>query len=342
LHRHFYLPYGEAARAPNVVVDGAVNGNTVLSLSHWPKSSTPWPLKADTSAAIVFRYLDTPAWHTEVGPVTNDHFDEDGLIGLFCMTEPEQALGMRDLLIDAAEAGDFAIYRDRRAARIAFSVSRLADPELSPWAVGAFPRSYPDYCAFVYARLLQEIGAMARDVEAHRVLWADEDALLDASEEALAAGEATLEEIAEIGLAVITVPADWPERPAHRFAQHRDVVIHPMAVHNRTHCNRIATLCGNRLSFTYRYESWVQMISRRPPPRVDLEGLAAALAERETDGRAWCFDGVEEITPRLYPESGHSTLHPDVFLQALADALAAGPPAWDPYDIEPAAPRQQD
>jgi hypothetical protein len=116
--RHRYMPCAEAATGPNIVIDGALNDNAVLSLSHWPKSGTPWPLKADTSVAIVFNYLNSQEWHRDVEVVTNDHFDEDGLIGLFCMIEPDFALQHRDLLIDASEAGDFGIYWDRRAARI--------------------------------------------------------------------------------------------------------------------------------------------------------------------------------------------------------------------------------
>jgi hypothetical protein len=332
--RHRYVPYAEAAQGPNIVIDGTPNGNTLLPLSHWPRSGTPWALKGDTSVEVVFNYLDEPAFHRDVVPVSNDHFDEDGLLGLHTMIEPEAALERRALLIDAAHAGDFAIYRDRRAARIAFAVSRLVDRRRSPWDAQAFPAAYPDYCAFVYPRLLERIGAIVADVEAHRELWQEEDALLTASERALESGEAAIEERAGADLAVVTVPVDWPDRPAHRFTQHRDVVIHPMAVHNRTACNRIATVCGDRLAFGYRYESWVQMVTHRPPPRVDLHPLAKALGAMETEGRAWRFDGVEQITPMLRPEGDRSSIAADTFLVVLEQALTTGAPAWDPYDAE--------
>ena len=55
--RHAFMPYVEAAQHPNIVVDGAANESSVLTLSHWPKSGTPWPLKADTSVGVVFNYL---------------------------------------------------------------------------------------------------------------------------------------------------------------------------------------------------------------------------------------------------------------------------------------------
>ena len=36
--RHTYVPYAQAASAPNIVIDGTPNDNTVLPLSHWPRS----------------------------------------------------------------------------------------------------------------------------------------------------------------------------------------------------------------------------------------------------------------------------------------------------------------
>src|SRR5262245_39330580 len=101
-----FVPYRLAATVPNIVVDGAAAAGTMLTLSHWPKSGTPAPLRADTSAEIVFNYLDTPSVHVAVDAVTNNHFDEDGLVGIFALTEPTLAASQRPLIIDAARAGD--------------------------------------------------------------------------------------------------------------------------------------------------------------------------------------------------------------------------------------------
>jgi len=331
--RHIYVPYAEAARRPNIVVDGASNENTVLALSHWPKSGTPWPLKADTSVGVVFNYLDNAAWHREVQPVTNNHFDEDGLVSVYCLIEPEHALARRDLLIEVSKAGDFTASTSREAARIAFAIARLGNSTLSPWGAGSFPRDYDDYCAFVYARLLREFGALIEDVEGHRALWTDEDALLEASERAFRSGEATLEERSDVDLAIVRVPAGWPDRPGHRYAQQLNVAIHRMAAYNRTARNRVATLCGDWISFSYRYESWVQMVSHRPPQRVDLAPLAARLSDM--DGTAWRFDGVEDTTPALRPEGNRSKLGHERFLEELIRALRDGEDAWNPYDEPP-------
>ena len=65
-----FVPYRDVPSVPNVIVDGAAAPNTILTLSHWPKSGTPAPLKGDTSAAIVFNYLDSPRFHVEADAVS--------------------------------------------------------------------------------------------------------------------------------------------------------------------------------------------------------------------------------------------------------------------------------
>jgi hypothetical protein len=92
-------------------------------------------------------------------------------------------------------------------------------------------------------------------------------------------------------------------------------------------------LQGPHVEFQYRYESWVQLASRRPPPRVDLTALAQELNQEETSGGRWAFDGVEQITPRLHLQGSTATsLRPEMIRRRLEQHLATGAPAWDPYD----------
>jgi hypothetical protein len=185
----------------------------------------------------------------------------------------------------------------------------------------------------MYTRLVPMIPQIATDIEAYRDLWADEEALLDDSERAIDSGEVRLEEMAGADLVVVHIPETWRDRPAHRFAQDRRVLCHPMAIHNRSRRNRVAVVCGRRLWFGYRYESWVQMVNDPPPQRVDLHPLAAELSALEPDGTTWVFDGVEQITPALHLKDGtESAVDAELFLSLLGEALRTGAPAWDPCD----------
>ncbi len=106
-----------------------------------------------------------------------------------------------------------------------------------------------------------------------------------------------------------------------------------MAVHNATRCNRVLLQQGRRYTFVYRYESWVQFMSRPPLPRVDLAPLAEALSADEAGAARWIFEGVSELTPRMtLSDDQESSIAPAAFAARVTEFLAAAPPAWDPYD----------
>ena len=314
-----FLPY-PGATIPNIIVDGARNSHTVLTLSHWPKSGSPTELKGDTSTAIVFNYLDAPDCHVEVEAVSNNHFDEDGLIGILALLQPGFALRHRDLLLDVAQAGDFGVFERRQAARVAFVLSAYADPDTSPLPADLFTRPYPLLAGELYVQLLDVLPRLIASVEDYRELWESEDAKLTASEELIDQGLVTIEEQPDLDLAIVRLPEDLTR-------------CHPLALHNRTTCCRLLLLQGRRVQLQYRYESWVQLASRKPAPRVDLSELASELNRDETTEGRWVFDGVEQITPRLHLEgSAHTSVPLDAIVKRVEHHLRTGRPAWDPYD----------
>ena len=327
-----YVSYNQAATIPNIVVDGSSTERTLLTLSHWPRSGTPAELKADTSAEIAFRYLDSPQFHVNCDVVTNNHFDQDGLVGVFVLTDPVTAARHRDLLIDVASAGDFGVFRSRDAARINFAVSAFADAETSPFPSGIFELPYPRMADELYVRLLDLFPRLIAEPQAFQTLWEAEDAALSESEAMLEQGSVTIEENPDLDLAIVRLPEQLPETRIHRFASSQRRVFHSLAIHNATNCTRILIVQGRRVEFEYRYETWVQLISRRPPARVDLSALAKELNLLENGGQ-WIFDGVDQITPRLHLEGKpESSILVEDIRSKLEQHLSVGPPAWDPYD----------
>jgi hypothetical protein len=325
-----YLPPFAIADMANIVVDGAPNATTKLVLSHWPHSGTPHELLADTSAEIVTGWLAREDRTLELDIVTTDHFDEDGLLGVWAMTAPDLALRHRSLLEGAARAGDFGTYGARDAARVAFAISALADPSTSPLGPHAFEGSYPEVAARLYATILPRVPDLLADIHAARELWQREDELLTRSEARIASGEIAIAEYPEVDLAVVVIP-DRIEglNGVHRFAQSRSAVVHPMAVHNRTERLRVLFIQGRSYELQLRYESWVQYTSRRPMPRPDLVPLANRLSE--LDDTRWMFDGVERITPRLHRAPGDSKLAPSELIELVTSHLAGARAAWNPY-----------
>ena len=317
-----FVPYAEAASVSNIVVDGAAAPRTVLTLSHWPRSGTPAALRADTSAEIVFRYLDTPSLHVDAAAASNNHFDEDGLIGLFTLIDPTIASRWRERLVDAAMAGDFGVYRSRDAARIAFALGAYADPATSPLPASTFAGSYLEVTANLYREMLPIVPRFLTRLEDYRTLWEADDRELTASESALDAGTVVIEPHDDMDLAIVRVPADA-------------AAPHPTALHTRTPHSRLIVVHGGSVELRYRYEGWVQFASRPIASRVDLTPLASELSAHEPAGQ-WVFEGVDAITPRLYFDGVRSDLAAESVVSRIQQALRTGAPAWNPYERAPA------
>jgi hypothetical protein len=315
-----YVPYDELDGIPNVVVDGARHKDSVLVLSHWPKSGSPPELRDDLSAQIAFRYLDRPDLHVAAEAVSNNHFDQDGLMSVYALVDPDAARARRDRVVDVARMGDFDTYVDRDSARIAWTIAALAaDP-----ATGD-----------PYAELLPRLTELLDHPEGHRDRWREEDAHLARSEAGVASGEITIEEVPDLDLAVVTVPDSWSPQPAHFFTPVVAQAVHATAVHNATDRCRVLYLRGHRYRLQYRYETWVQHTAH-PPGRIDLTALAAELSDLEPGPGIWAFDGVGTIAPALHlvgaGDDPESAIAPEDFRARVSRALATGAVAWDPYD----------
>ena len=243
-----FAPYDAMAGAANVVVDGSPTDGTVLSLSHWPHLVAPLGLAADLSAQMAFAYLDRFDLHGAAELVSNNHFDQDGLVSVYALIDPDRALARRDLLIDIAAAGDFATYRSRTAARISMAIAAFADPDRSPLTFGDGDRT-----GALYEELLGRLPEMMDDPDRYRDLWADEDDTLHASEALVRSGQVRIEEDEALDLAVCSVPPGAPDAGGHRFGGMWVDGLHPMAINNAT--DRFALLCvrGRRYEFTYRH-----------------------------------------------------------------------------------------
>jgi hypothetical protein len=322
-----FVGYPASEAEPNVVVDGSPNEATVLTLTHWPGFPQPDGFQFDLSAQMAFHYLDAPIDHRPAELATNNHFDQDGLVGLHALINPELSQQHRDLLIDVAAAGDFATFRDRRAARTSMIIDAYADADRSPLD-GRLGGSYDEQCVVLYEETIPLLVEMAVNGQRFRDLWAEEDEQLTASEKMIANGVVTIEEVPEIDLAVVTIPDNETRRRGHRFAGQSFDAVHPMALHNATNCLRLLVVHGRRYQYVDRYETWVQYRSRRPLPRVDMRPLAERLSE--CDSATWTASRPGSLTPTLHVDP-ESSLDPGVVRGMVAAHLRDSPPAWDPY-----------
>jgi hypothetical protein len=269
--------------------------------------------------------------------VTTNHFDEDGLFSVYGLVAPDAARAERKLLEAAAATGDFGLVTDREAARLCFAIETLTDPEVSSLPPETFVAA--DRVAALYEAMLDALPALLRDLRdgwpRFGDLWAAQDEHFAASQALLADGVVSIVESPALDLAVIRIPAYLRRRTARRYLRDEQAVVHPFAINSATRCSRLLKVQGAHYEFQYRYESWVQLASRRVPRRVQLDGLAARLNELEGGG-SWVAEQASDVAPRLHqPDGSPSVLPLDTLLLELENTLTTAPVAWDPYDWPP-------
>ena len=332
-----FTPYQELGGRPHVVVDGSPTEGTVLCLSHWPGITVPPDLVADLSAEMALDYLGSFDRHGDAHLVSNNHYDQDGLVGVFALCSPTEALARRGLLAEVARAGDFAVTTSHDAAVVSMALAAYADPARTP--LGRLPTDYGETTALLYGELLGRLTELCDHPDRFRALWAEEDVALRASEAVVASGAVTIDEVADLDLAVVTVPEDAPNGGGHRFGDAWVTGLHPMAVHNATERTTVLTARGRRYSIQQRYEGWVQFQTRSVRPRVDLVPLAALLTEAEAGahggggpGVVWEADAASALSPILAPAGdAESGLEPVAVRTLVETHLRTAPVAWDPY-----------
>jgi len=294
-----YVPFGpELENEPNIVVDGRGNDATVLVLSHWPRNQTPAELKADSSTEIVLNYLRSPqreAYRRGADAVSNNHYDVDGLMSLWAMLQPEAALEPAGLLVAIGECGDFDRWSGEQATKVTCALYGLESLPSSPIRrCLAGLRDYLERTAFLYQETLPLVPQLLDDIDRFEEYWRAEYAKVEAGRELFARGEATVQEVPELELAIFELPHP----------------VHDMALYEQTECTRVALVIGgDRYQVRYRYESWVELRSRRPPPRIDLRPFAELLQSFEGNAGDWVADEVRRSLPRLRlrgPEGGTS------------------------------------
>lgn len=322
-----FVPYHLLDGRPSVVVDGSPAPGTVLTVTHWPGYPPPAGIEDDLSAQMAFRLLERPDLvPAEAEAVSNNHFDQDGLVSIYALAAPDDAARRRRFLEDVALAGDFGRCHDRDAARVSMVLHALANGE------AADIDDYAERTGVLYEDAFGRLPELCDHVERHRDVWGDEDATLTASDAAFEDGRVVIDERPDLDLAVVTVAEDTPESGGHRFSGEWVDWLHPMAVNNRTERGTIARLRGRRYDVELRYEGWVQMQSRSVRARRDLVPLAARLQDEETGDAVWSATPVGGILPRLrLGEGQESSIAPDRFLDLLTHHLHTAPPAWDPY-----------
>ncbi len=111
--------------ANSLIIDCGVPG--AKTYSHWKDApKTPDELIADTSTEILLNAAKDPArWLNDFDYAVNDHVDADGLLAVAVACRPQELLPHRELLIAAAESGDFSEWTTEAGFRLMLLLHQL-------------------------------------------------------------------------------------------------------------------------------------------------------------------------------------------------------------------------
>lgn len=310
-----FQPFDATTSIPNIIVDGRANDATLLTLSHWPKTNTPAGFKADTSTESVLRFLrsaDRDRTLARVQAVSNNHLDADGLVGIWALLNMRKGLAQAEMLTAIAQAGDFTLFTDPLAVKVSLVLQNHRQ------------RSYE--------ALLPRLPDMVDNIWSYADEWQEDYAEILRSQTRVARQKVRITDVPELDLRIVE----------------SDSAIHPMAVYVPGRLYRVLFITNGVFDFVYRYETWVQLASHHPAPRIDLRLLTYVLQQMEPRPGRWTFDGLAQIVPHLsFTNSAgrpiRSGISPPMFISILTQYLQRQAKdrelLWEPYDapVVPAA-----
>ena len=320
----------EMADLPKLSVDGTVDNS--IHFSHWEGNKTPEEVKADTSTEIALNLVTSP--HRDeltqgIDLVTNNHFDTDGLLSVWSVMTGERAAEYRDVLIAAAEAGDFSEYSSETGIRasIAIQGSDQASPNNdagSPLA-RQLAGAEVDDDARAYDLLLPEVERLITNINDYEDLWRDGWESIAKAIESFESGSSQVKEFTENDLSLVTLAPQIfsgsrfnPTRhsaPYTAISQYARGKLFVIAIPNSG---------GWFYRIDYPYYSWAETIVRPHVQRRDFIEVLRRLSESERNPGNWKRDSREMTSAvKFLDESGSlatSTQSPD----EVASIVASG------------------
>ena len=307
--------YSEAiANSPKLSVDGTVPNS--VHFSHWNGNETPAELKADTSTEIALNLVASPnrsSLTRNIKLVTNNHFDTDGVLSVWTVLNGERAMQYRQLLIDAAEAGDFSEYSSKDGICVSLAIQGTDgvvpnDDSVSPLARWVANESVTDD-ARAYELVLPKVESLLTNVAAFEELWRDGWNRISTAIHSFERGQSRAIELGGTGVSLITLDGaifstagfdptrhSAPFTAIAKFAKGKLFVV-AMPSNN-----------GWFYRFDYPYYSWAETVVRKRVGRRDLSNVINQLNEKEpsTAGR-WRTDD-RELTSAVKFADGNGNL----------------------------------
>ena len=326
--------YSEAlADVPKLSIDGTVDNS--IHFSHWQGNTTPPEVKADTSTEIALNLVASPnraALTNNIELVTNNHFDTDGTLSVWTVLNGERALQYRDLLIAAAEAGDFSEHSSDDGVRVSIAIQGAdqASPNNdtgSPLARLIAGENVDDD-ARAYELVLPEVERLLTNINEYESLWREGWESVAAAIESFERRESKVTEFADTKISLITLAPKLFDGAGFSPTRHAApyTAISKFAK-GELFLIAIPTNSGWFYRLDYPYYSWAETVVR---PRVERRDLTAVLQllnskEGNHEGR-WKPDNREMTSAVKFLDSADtlaaSQLEPHEVAEVLTSAFS--------------------
>lgn len=321
--------YTEALEnVPKLSVDGTVDNS--IHFSHWQGNTTPAELKADTSTEIALNLAASPnrAELTKgIELVTNNHFDTDGVLSVWTVLNGERALRYRDLLIAAAEAGDFSEHSSDDGVRVSITIqgSDQASPnndDGSPLA-RLIAGEEVDDDARAYELVLPQVERLLTNINDYEPLWREGWNSVAAAIESFERGKSSVTEYSDSKISVITLAPELFDGTGFSPTKHSApyTAISKYAK-GEMYLIAIPTDGGWCYRLDYPYYSWAETVVRPHVKRRDLSNAVQFLNSKENNReRRWQTDNREMTSAVKFLDEGGmlapSHLQPEDVVNAL-------------------------
>jgi len=318
---------------PKLSVDGVVPNS--IHLSHWEGNETPAELKADTSTEIALNLVASPrpeVFTQGIDLVVNNHFDCDGVLSCWVVLTGERALEYRELLIAAAEAGDFSEHSSDDGVRVSIAIQGAeqsspnnddGSPLAQMMAGREFATRIADNDALAYELVFPEVERLLTNVNAYEPLWREGWKNVAQAIESFERGRSQVREFAESRISLVTLAPDIFDGSGFSPTRHSApfTAISKFA-RGEMFLIGIPADGGWFYRLDYPYYSWAETVVRPKIAQRDLSEALSTLNAKETNrGGQWKRDNSEMTSAAKFFDKegslGVSPLEPDEVVQAL-------------------------
>jgi hypothetical protein len=323
---------------PKLSVDGIVSNS--VHFSHWEGNETPVQVKADTSTEIALNLVAAPnrdELTRGIDLVTNNHFDTDGVLSVWTVLTGERALGLREQLIPAAEAGDFSEFKSEAAVRASIVIQGSDQPSPDDEAgspIASYLAGQPvDDDARAYELVLPEVERILTRTDDYEYLWRGAWDRIAAALESFECGFSKVAEFPDAHLSLVTLAPEIFSPSGFNPTRHAAPYT-AISQYARGQLFLITTPLNGGWVYRidYPYYSWAETLVRPRIERRDFSRVLEELNQFESgnDG-VWKLDNSEMTSAVKFIGSdgklAASALPPDEVARLFRTAVPKEPSA---------------